>query len=512
MTESRRAAPARFHQKTDMLPVMARSCSRLAAKSAARALAVLLMWPLPAVAEATPAALPGSFSEQWCAYHTEHFELFTDLPHKRALRTIDGLNRFRQMFLRLFPAAPGDATLPLTMLVFARERDFTELTGTSRYAGVTLPSMHQYRLLAARGQRGAPTENAWHEYAHYLLRNRADRSYPLWYEEGLASYLGAADLHRNPVRLGKLPHRQMAAIANDQSVTFEATVEATSVLDLTDNTLVTFYGKAWLLTHFIRLGHQSGFADLRPALARYLNSTGRNFKSAFGLSPDAIAALLTEYLQQRRKPIETLRLPAVAFPVPERICLTPPERDYQLAVSIIPINRDVAIRVLEKLEPTAKRLTALSQAVWSDRDRARSLVDQALTLAPEDADANVQRAHLLVHGCSFASDAACIGNWAQAVTLYRAVLERNPRRFDAAYGLGVAYLHTGRAVQAMEYLRVAYEKLPWHVSINFYLGEGYRIAGDRRAGAHLNNARNWTRDEAWRQRAEFALQRLHDES
>lgn len=472
---------------------------------------VLMMWSLPLPAKAAPQALPKSFSGQWCSYHTEHFELFTDLPHRRALRTINGLNRFRQMFLGLFPEAPSDASLPLTMLVFRRERDFTELTGTSRYAGMTLPSMHQYRLLAAREQRGAPTKNAWHEYAHYLLRNRADRSYPLWYEEGLASYLGAADLARNPVRLGKLPHRRMAAIANDESVTFAATIEATSVLSLTGAELIAFYGKAWLLTHLIRLGHQSGFMDLRPALARYLNGSGRDFRSAFGLSPGAIAALLPEYLDQRRIPTETLRLPEVEFPAPERICLTPQRRDYELAVSIISINRDVAIRVLEKMEPTAKRLTALSQALWSDLERARSLVDKALALAPADADANVQRAHLLVRGCSFASDAACIGNWAQAVTLYRAVLERNPQRFDAAYGLGVAYLHTGRAAEAMEYLRLAYEKMPWNVPINFYLGEGYRIAGDQRAAAHLENARNWAREEAWRGRAEFALQRLQDE-
>ncbi|MCY4564036.1 MAG: hypothetical protein OXE40_06075, partial [Gammaproteobacteria bacterium] len=60
-------------------------------------------------------------------------------------------------------------------------------------------------------------------------------------------------------------------------------------------------------------------------------------------------------------------------------------------------------------------------------------------------------------------------------------------------------------------LRLAYEKMPWEVSVNFYLGEGYRIAGDPRAAAYLRNALNWTSDPMWRERAEFALQRLKDE-
>ena len=512
MTESRRAAPARIQCKTDMLPTMAHSCFRPGAKALATASVFLAALPLtPLATGATSEPLPKSFTREWCAYPTEHFDLFTDLPHKRALRTINGLVRFRQMFLALFPEPHGEATLPLTMLVFQREREFSALTGTSRYAGVTLPSMHEYRVLAALGQRSAPTVNTWHEYAHYLLRNRADRSYPLWYEEGLASYLGAARLDGDPVRLGNVPRRQMAAIARNESVTFEAAIAATSVLDLTDAQLHSFYAKAWLLTHFIRHGHQSGYPDLRPALARYLDNPVRDFESAFGQPPGTIRALLVEYLSRRPLPGETLSLPKTRPQARQRACLGPSERDHMLGSSIIPINRPVAVRALEPLEPTARHLTALAQAVWDNHPRAMALVNQALAQDPANSEANVHLARLLVRGCAFSSSTECIGNWARAVDIYRAALERDPGRYDAAYGLGVAYLHTGRAPEAMQYLRLVYEKMPWSIPINFYLGEGYRIAGDPRAAAHLQNARNWTLDEAWRARAEFALRRLKDD-
>ena len=492
---------------------MTRSSLRLLAIPVAFAAMILACLPHRlAAAESPDEPLPKSFNDEWCAYRTPHFELLTDLSHRQALNTIDGLNRFRRLFLALFPDASDNASPPMTMLVFRRVRDFTEATGTTRYAGVTLPSIHEYRLLAARGQLGTPTENAWHEYAHYLLRTRTGHNYPLWYEEGLATYLAAADLRRDRIRLGKLRLGQLRRAANDESVSFRAAIESRSVFGFDGADLVSFYGKAWLLTHFIRHGHDAGFPDWRPALERYLESADRDFEAAFGRSPTEAGEWLRQYLDRSPLPRQTLELPRAEGPVPDRVCLTPAERTYELALSITPLNRPVAIRALEALEPGARHLTALSRAVWDDHDRARGLVDRALALAPGDPEANVQFAHLLVRGCQFSSASECIGRWARAVERYRRVLDASPERYDAAYGLGIAYLHTGRARDAMGHLRLAYEKMPWEVSINFYLGEGYRIAGDPRAAAHLGNALSWASDADWRKRAEFALQRLKDEA
>ena len=457
-----------------------------------------------------PSTLPRSFAERWCAYRTPHFSLLTDLRRRPALRTVDELNRFRQLFFALFPNASSVADTPLTILVFSRHTDLIEMTGTARYAGVTLPSMYEYRLLAAHGQRRAPTENTLHEYAHYLMRTRTDLHYPLWYEEGLATYLAAANLRRNPVQLGAPPYREIRAVAGDLAVSFQSTLTATSILDLRGVDLATFYGKAWLLTHFIRLGHAAGFPDWRKAFASYLDNPTRDFADAFGLAPAKAEALLLDYLGHRPLPMERFELPAGADPAPTKDCLTPEDRYYELALSILTLNRPIATTALDQSPRTARTLTALSKAHGGERERALRLVDQALALKPTDPDANVQFAHLQVRDCLFSSDSACIGKWADAAERYRRVLNEDSGRYDAAYGLGVAYLHTGRAAQAMRHLRQAYEKMPWDVRINYFLGEGYRIADDPRAAAHLSNARNWALDESWRERAEFALRRLRN--
>ena len=77
---------------------------------------------------------------------------------------------------------------------------------------------------------------------------------------------------------------------------------------------------------------------------------------------------------------------------------------------------------------------------------------------------------------------------------------------DAAYGLGVVYLHTGRAGDAVNYLRVAWRRAPWAARVNYHLGEAYRLVGDvARARVHLTKALHWAPDAAARDRAALAL-------
>ena len=109
--------------------------------------------------------------------------------------------------------------------------------------------------------------------------------------------------------------------------------------------------------------------------------------------------------------------------------------------------------------------------------------------------------------CLFRRAEDCARHWREATTMYRTALRLDSERYDAVFGLGVSYLHTGRAGDGVNYLRVAYQHAPWAYSVNFFLGEGYRIIGDTRATTHLLNARNWSPEAAWRGAAEEALLR-----
>ena len=465
------------------------------------------------------ADLPDAFSRPWCAYRTAHFEVLTDLPRRQALAEIRAFGRFRTMFMALFPDARSRSGVPVRMLVFRRARHFNEVTGAAAFAGIAVPSLRTYQLLIGPAQSSAVADTGRHEYAHYLMRNQTELHYPLWYEEGLANYLSAANLNVNPVTLGHLERGLRRGQGLLSAVSFDEAVQANSVADWPAERLIAFYEKAWLLVHFIRLGHHLGYPDFRPALMRYLQQPEQGFAAAFGLTPSGMGELIKDYLRQPRRRMELAHLPdsrnhAERTPVPRR-CLDAAEGRLEVARSIVHLNPQLAARALEAHPgggPDADWLTVQSEALSAfDRQRAMAAAEAALKLAPGHAGATAQLAHLKTHRCPLSSNPDCMRNWAEAATLYRQVLERDPHRYDVAYGLGVAYLHTGRAQQALEPLRLAYERMTWAAEANFYLGEAYRRLGDQRAAGHLRKARSWAIDPAWRARAAAALTRLDDE-
>ena len=471
---------------------------------------LLMAFCLPAGA----AELPDAFSRQWCAYQTAHFEFLTDLSRRRALAKVRALGRFRAMFMALFPEARPHSGVPMRMLAFRRARHFTEVTGTANFAGMTVPSLRAYQLLIGPAQNSAVTDTGRHEYAHYLLRNQTELHYPLWYEEGLASYLSAANLKRKPVLLGYLEPNLRQGKGPSSAVSFQEVVQASTLAGWSPERLAAFYEKAWLLVHFIRLGHHLNYPDLRPALIRYLEQPERGFADAFALPPSGMGRLIEDYLRKPRYHGEVAQLANSEDDAVRQRCLSEAEGRLELARSIVHLNPRLAARALERHpggEPDAEWLTAQSEALSAiDYEGAMAAVEAALRLAPGHAAATVQLAQLKAQRCPLSSDPACMRNWAQAAVLYRQAWERDPQRYDLAYGLGVAYLHTGRAEQALGYLRLAHEQMPWAAEANFYLGEAYRMLGDERAAAHLRKARRWATESAWRARAEAALIRLDE--
>ena len=137
---------------------------------------------------------------------------------------------------------------------------------------------------------------------------------------------------------------------------------------------------------------------------------------------------------------------------------------------------------------------------------ARDAVLRALAIETGHSAANVRMRDIKVAECRGSTASRCLDDWDEAVRHYRLALRSQPDSVGAAYGLGVVYLHTGQPGDAVNYLRVAYRRAPWAPRINFYLGEAYRLTGDRaRARTHLSKAMHWDADERRRERASMAL-------
>ena len=175
--------------------------------------------------------------------------------------------------------------------------------------------------------------------------------------------------------------------------------------------------------------------------------------------------------------------------------------------------RDAARRLEARLEqdpenPRLWRTLSLAREAADDAASALDAARRARALAPEDPATAVRLAGALAMGCITATSEACRGRWREAVPLLRGALARDPRRQDAIFLLGLAYLYSGRAGDALNYLRIAHRRQPWAAHVNFYLGESYRLIGDSRARAHLERARRWSPTGLWRMLAEAGLAEL----
>ncbi len=467
----------------------------------------------------TQTVLADPFDHEWCRFITPQFDLVTDV----APADVQTITRRMTLFHLSANQYIGDEThaaqetkLPLKVFIFKSRRDFRVTVKGGAFAGFMHASMIENHLVIGPqpGNRFLG-ENTLHEYTHYLVRDRVDVSYPLWYEEGLASFLATLEFADDQVLIGAIPNKaRVRDTLNSTRLRLAKVVDTRHVADWRHDKLSAFYHWSWVFVHYLNSGPDAD--EKQQQLAAYLSDPSRDFKRAFGTEPRGLERALKQHL---KRPLATRLQPLPeharsAFRPIESICLSDAERNFELARTMMEHNPKGAIVVLKKLLEQdyvpVETLVALSNAYYQNQEAANSLIsaEDALGRDNTHVSAKIQLASMLIGDCVFSRETACTENWQRAIPLLRSAMRGDPERYDAIYYLGLAYLHSGQAGDAINYLRVAYTKVPWSPRINFYLGEGYRLIGDTRAKMHLINARNWASSDFWRHVAELALENL----
>jgi len=455
------------------------------------------------------------FAHTWCRLPTAHFEIITDLKRSALKRLALQMEVFRVTAEAYIQSGGKAANIPLKVIVFRDRRDFRNTMKAPRFSGFMQPSLREARLIIGPQQANKLLhETALHEYTHYLLRNLVDVHFPVWYDEGLAAFLSSMSMTKHNVIIGKPPLNDLRKTLRSSSVDLRQMAESENVYEWESAKLNDFYLMAWAVVHFIELGHDAGFADRRAQLDAYLRAGTPSLEAGFDTSYEEFESTLQRYMRLDQLPTSKLPLPDVSLSNDDPQCLDDQDRDYTLATTMMDSNPQDALTILQTLHadyPTDVRYLIGLASVHFDLqhfDESVKFAEQALTLAPHDSSAQIELATRLVHGCVLVRAAGCAEKWARAVALFRSGVRQDPDRFDAVLGLGLSYLHSGRPGDALNYLRIAYQKAPWAPQINFYLGECYRLIGDRRAAQHLTNARNWAGEGIWHQLAEAALAEL----
>jgi tetratricopeptide (TPR) repeat protein len=495
---------------------MAHLTSLLTAATAGRdrllaGLAILL------AAVATPGAAADAFERTWCEVDAGEFRLITDHPRQGAEDMVWRLRTFRPVAERYLPGTPNDDNPPLTVIVFRHVRDFRRAMDGADMVGFMQPSFTENLMVIGPDPRAqGEHESLFHEYVHYLLRTRTDINIPTWFDEGLASMLSSAAVAADQVEVGEVPVSTLQRSIRESRLSLAAVLEAEDIWEWHHERRRGFYAWSWVLAHRLMLGQVAGRPDLRPGLTDFLAERHPSLPEALDIPAGILDRRLQRYLDRRLTTV-VHEVEAPSTGADGYRCLDETEKVRELSLAIVQHNPDLAARQLrrrlESESDDADLWTALSLAeeLAGDRESNLAAARRAVELAPDDVSAAVRLASALATGCILEISAECRARWQEAVPLLRGSLRRDPTRQDAIFTLGLAYLYSGRAGDALNYLRIAHHRQPWAPHVNFYLGESYRLIGDARAREHLTRARQWSPTVLWRALAEAALDLLERE-
>ena len=402
----------------------------------------------------------------------------------------------------------------LKIIAFEDIDDFVAEFQTDSFIGFMQPSMRQHVLAFGLAEHTTrPNEVAYHEYTHYVSRSRYDHFIPMWYEEGFAQYLGIVEISGNKAVLGNVSRRSMQRSIRRNQSKWQTILDGVPRLDWHLHDYAAHYEFALAVTHFMHHGVDANGEPMAPKVQSILDEISEGARPSELLPRSALVPqdefirTLNRHFRTTRTLSKTIDVDQTNFsPLSEIDCLSEIDARILLASLTVRNQPERALMHIDRgmkinaTEPMFQVL--LSYLPDHDTKTPYERTRQALDLDPTNVNAHVRMGDLLSYNCLDVFTEECEQLRRVATQHYRAALNRDPLRVDAAFGLGVSLLRSARAGDGLNYLRVAYERLPWNARVNLFLGDAYMQVGDKDKGKfHLNRAILWEIEEAVRQQA-----------
>lgn len=474
--------------------------------------------------------------------------LVTDLPPDRAQSLLYELHRFDALvdeYIAPFVPIANDIAPALTnqrlrrvqggdtlqLLVLRRRKDFLRLFRSGHFSAFTLPALDKTTLVVGPGgEKQSLRENLLHEYVHYRLRRDVPGGLPLWFEEGLASFLSEATLTQTGDNLGHgyFVHnltrwRSTMRVRQRRSAEGLAALLARRDLEgLSSDHVLEFYRTSHAFVRYLYIT-----ADIDPeVLARALVLGEPSFPDGVGVS-----------LRQAANALKVLRSGRQVRPFKgERAQVNDGQREWlakasltvaqvqpnqiraELAEAALLMNPQRSRTLYAEISTSEpENLNALLGAAQALRlqaqmDAARVALARAQKLAPGQPEVLVAQAAMSTTGCIVQRREKCIAGWRSSMLALRDALDVQPQNYEAIYRLGITHLYLGQPGEAQGYLEIAWQRVPWSPRVNYFLGESMRLAGDTRSRWYLSNAQRWAGNDYFRAAAGAALASLATDS
>ena len=350
----------------------------------------------------------------WHVAKSKHFIIYSD-ENPKVLREfatqLERFDRSARIAMKMDDPTIGDGNR-LTVFVLPSVKDVRALMGdTSGYFDGFYTGRITGSLAYVPRRPDGPEEFAnalfFHEYSHHLMAQALDRPYPEWYVEGYAEFLSTAKLAKDGSVWFGVPLAQRAhTILNGPAIPF-ATLSAGLSSGLNNEQKDAFYGRGWLLAHYLLLEPKR-----QGQLAIYLNALSN------GAAPMAAAQQAFGDLKQLDKDLDRYRRGGMMqFKIGEAQIRPGP-------IDVVPLSQGAAEVVLKRgklksrrddksaealaaeIRPIASRYpgdtlveTTLAEAELAagHADAALAAADRALRAAPQDTEALVLKGRALAY-------------------------------------------------------------------------------------------------------------------
>lgn len=247
----------------------------------------------------------------------------------------------------------------------------------------------------------------FHEYAHHLLLANSLAVYPAWYVEGFAEFLSNVKLDRpGEVGIG------LPAFSRAYSLFEQRPMPAREILTVNPSTLspvdrVIFYGRAWLLTHYLSLG-----PGRKTELTEYLQAINKGEPNAEAAARifgdfDVLDKELERYMRGKMP-----YLPVIVAPIPPeriRVRRLDPGEEALMPVRLQSkrmVDEETAPGVAEEArrlaapwpsDPGAQIILAEAEYDAGNDDAAEAAADRALSANPAYGAAMIYKALAIMH-------------------------------------------------------------------------------------------------------------------
>ncbi|MEM7281657.1 MAG: tetratricopeptide repeat protein [Pseudomonadota bacterium] len=215
------------------------------------------------------------------------------------------LEAFRAAVSLITNARNLETDEPLNIIVLKDSRSLTKLGMNPNIAGFFLSGLRD-DLVVMRGTKFSDTRTLLHEYVHYMMRNHSSLGYPMWYREGFAEYLGAANIVFDEIRIGLGQEDTTPALRWGIWISMERLLQADR-LSHEWNTMqnAMFYAQSWAVVHYLQ-NRRSKRYPFRESMFDYIKriESGESeltaFEGAFGLTHIALNKKVKHYLGKGR--------------------------------------------------------------------------------------------------------------------------------------------------------------------------------------------------------------------